>query len=93
MVMASKAAVTGKAGKWDSVDAEVDLKMDMITAPYGFGFHCTKLGPVLNATSSNATDKENATTVSVTLMGFQVLNILSLYHRFSIGLDEQIFSA
>ena len=73
MVKEGKATVTGKTPEWQAFDAEVKLKMEMITAPYRFGFHCSELGPVVATTTKNDTDEEkNSTTVSLTLMGFQV---------------------
>ena len=74
MVREGRAVVAGKNGNWTVFDAEVDLKMDTVpvTAPFGFGFHCSNLGPVVGMTSKNESEKQNQTKLFVTLVGFQV---------------------
>lgn len=74
MVREGRAVVAGKNGNWTVFDAEVDLKMDTVpvTAPFGFGFHCSNLGPVVGMTSKNESEKQNQTKLFVTLVGFQI---------------------
>lgn len=74
MVKEGKAAVAGKNENWTKFDTEVDLKMNAVpvTAPFGFGFHCSNLGPVVGMTNKNESEKENQTKVFITLVGFQI---------------------
>ena len=70
-----KAVVKGKNPPWTDYDTEVDMVFDSITAPYGFGYHCSSLNVVM-AKAKNASAAKNTTKVFLAIQGFQVMHWL-----------------
>ena len=69
-----KAKVEGVKGtNWTQYDTEVDMIFDSITAPYGFGYHCSNLNVVMaKSQPKNGTTGNNETKVHLSIQGFQV---------------------
>lgn len=63
--------VTGISDNWKQWNTEVYMNFDTITAPYGFGYHCSELA-VVSAKSTNES-ANNDTKVTLKIMGFQVI--------------------
>ena len=74
MVKSGKATVKGLSANWTQYDTTVDMVFDSITAPYGFGYHCSNLNVVMGKPkkNENGTVVKNATKVYLSIQGFQV---------------------
>lgn len=70
VVKSGKAVVKGISSTWTDYDTEVDMVFDSITAPYGFGYHCSSLN-VIMAKAKNASAAKNTTKVFIAIQGFQ----------------------